>query len=60
MYRCSLAIEPRSTGGKNGVQLMNNLANQHNGTTSKGKNEQANPFQSTQSKLFPEQELKIR
>ena len=28
MYRCSLAIEPRSTGGKNGVHLLNNSANQ--------------------------------
>lgn len=29
MYRCSLAIEPRSSGGKNGVQILNSATNQH-------------------------------
>lgn len=28
MYRCSLAIEPRSSGGKNGVQILNSVSGQ--------------------------------
>lgn len=36
MYRCSLAIEPRSSGGKNGVQILNSVSSQHNTTTGNG------------------------
>jgi len=34
MYRCSLTIEPRSSGAKNGVQLLNSVgSNQQVNTT---------------------------
>lgn len=49
MYRCSLAIEPRSSGAKNGVQILNNMS--QNGTPIHNQASNANRLnQNTHSK----------